>query len=73
MPHCYRLPDLNVGVVREINLKKIFAMTLCLITTTVTASDIDERRVLPVTEMQRNHILTEMRALLAGTQNILSA
>lgn len=54
-------------------MKKIIAMALCLIATTVTASDIDERRVLPVTEMQRNHILTEMRALLAGTQNILSA
>ncbi len=54
-------------------MKKIFAMALCLIATTVTANDIDERRVLPVTEMQRNHILTEMRALLAGTQNILSA
>ncbi|MCX7184447.1 MAG: hypothetical protein NTW90_04285 [Nitrosospira sp.] len=54
-------------------MKKIIAMTLCLVATTVTANDIDERRVLPVTEMQRNHILTEMRALLAGTQNILSA
>ena len=54
-------------------MKKIIAMALCLIATTVTANDIDGRRVLPVTEMQRNHILTEMRALLAGTQNILSA
>ncbi len=73
MPHCYGRLDLNVGVVREINLKKIFAIALCFIATTVMASDIDERRVLPITEMQRNHILTEMRALLAGTQNILSA
>lgn len=73
MPYCCGRLDLNVGVVGEINLKKIFAMALCLIATTATASDIDERRVLPATEMQRNHILTEMRALLAGTQNILSA
>ncbi len=54
-------------------MKKILAMALCLITTTVTADEVDRRRVLPITEMQRNHILTEMRALLAGTQNILSA
>ena len=54
-------------------MKKIFAMALCLIATTVTADEIDERRILPINEMQRNHILAEMRALLAGTQNILSA
>ena len=54
-------------------MKKISALVLGLITTSVMASDIDERRVLSITEMQRNHILTEMRALLAGTQNILSA
>ena len=54
-------------------MKKISALALGLIATSVMASDIDERRVLSITEMQRNHILTEMRALLAGTQNILSA
>ena len=54
-------------------MKKISALVLGLIATSVMASDIDERRVLSITEMQRNHILTEMRALLAGTQNILSA
>lgn len=54
-------------------MKKIVAMALCLATTTVVAGEIDRRQVLSLNEMQRNHILTEMRALLAGTQNILSA
>lgn len=55
-------------------MKKIVAaVALGFIATTVMASGIDERQVLSITEMQRNHILTEMRALLAGTQNILYA
>ncbi len=39
----------------------------------VLAQEIDNRQVLNLTEPQRNHVLTEMRALLAGTQNIISA
>ena len=39
----------------------------------VLAQDIDNRQVLKLTEPQRNHVLTEMRALLAGTQNIIGA
>ncbi len=54
-------------------ISAIAAMGLCLVATTVMASNSDERRVLLMTEMQRNHILVEMRALLAGTQNILHA
>lgn len=54
-------------------ISAITAMALCLVATTVMASDSDERRVLFITEMQRNHILTEMQALLVGTQNILHA
>ncbi|PTR08438.1 hypothetical protein C8R32_105137 [Nitrosospira sp. Nsp5] len=59
---------------REINLKKILAIALSLIaTTTVAANEVDKRRILPFNEMQRDHVLTEMRALLTGTQNILDA
>ena len=56
-------------------MKKILAIALGLIaiTTTVAANEIDKRQILPITEMQRDHMLTEMRALLSGTQNILDA
>jgi cytochrome c556 len=54
-------------------LKKILAMSLLLISVSATAGEIDTRRSLPMNEMQRDHILTEMRALLAGAQGILSA
>jgi hypothetical protein len=56
-------------------LKRILAIALGLlaITTTVAANEIDKRQILPITEMQRDHVLTEMRALLSGTQNILDA
>jgi chemotaxis signal transduction protein len=54
-------------------LKKIFAVLLVLATGTAAAGEIDKRRILPLTEPQRDHVLTEMRALLSGTQNILSA
>ncbi|MDV6344129.1 hypothetical protein [Nitrosomonas sp. Is37] len=54
-------------------MKKIYALVLCLSVTTVMAKDIDERKILSLNEMQRNHILTEMRALLLGTQQILQA
>lgn len=59
-------------------MKKIYALVLCLGMTTVMAKDIDERsiderKILLLNEMQRNHMLTEMRALLLGTQQILQA
>ena len=56
-------------------MKKILAIALGLlaITTPVAANEIDKRQILPITEMQRDHVLTEMRALLSGTQNILDA
>ena len=56
-------------------MKKILAIALGLlaITTTVAANEIDKRQILPITEMQRDHVLTEMRALLSGTQYILDA
>ena len=58
---------------QEIKLKKIFAVLLVLATGTAAAGEIDKRRILPLTEPQRDHVLTEMRALLSGTQNILGA
>lgn len=53
-------------------MKKILVIALLFITATATA-EIDNRQVLPLSELQRNHVLTEMRALLLGTQNILDA
>ena len=56
-------------------MKKILAIALGLIaiTTSAAANEIDKRQILPITEMQRDHVLTEMRTLLSGTQNILDA
>lgn len=60
-------------VIQESKLKKIFAVWLVLATSTAAAGEIDKRNILPLTEPQRDHVLTEMRALLSGTQNILDA
>lgn len=57
----------------ETKLKKILAICLVLITATSTANEVDRRQTLPLTEHQRDHVLTEMRALLSGIRNILSA
>ena len=57
-------------------MKKIFAIftvLLAFVAATATASEIDKRRVLTLNALQRDHILTEMRALLSGTQRILEA
>ena len=54
-------------------MKKIYMLVLCLNVTTIMAKDIDEHKILLLNEMQRNHILTEMRSLLLGTQQILQA
>ncbi len=67
------LPSLIRVDTLGIHLKKILATSLLLISISATAEEIDTRRALPMNEMQRGHILSEMRALLAGTQGILSA
>ncbi|SFN95427.1 hypothetical protein SAMN05216386_2236 [Nitrosospira briensis] len=54
-------------------MKNIFAIALIFVTAAATADDIDKRQVLHLTELQRDHVLTEMRALLSGTQKILEA
>ena len=48
-------------------------LLLAFFATSVLAEGIDNRQVLNLTEPQRNHILKEMRELLAGTQDILAA
>jgi cytochrome c553 len=44
-----------------------------LITTSAIAADKDNRKTLTLSEAQRSHVLEEMRALLSGTRNILTA
>lgn len=54
-------------------MKIIYALVLCLTMTAVMAEDKDERKILLLNETQRNHILTGMRNMLNGTQQILQA
>jgi hypothetical protein len=51
----------------------MLAIALIFIASSATGNEVDTRRILPLTEHQRDHVLTEMRALLSGTQNILDA
>jgi hypothetical protein len=46
---------------------------LAFIASSALADEVDSRQMLNLTEPQRNHVLTEMRSLLTGTQNILAA
>ncbi|SCX09325.1 hypothetical protein SAMN05216317_1013 [Nitrosomonas eutropha] len=52
---------------------KIFIFALGFIMTTAMADGVDQRQILPLNEMQRNHLLGEMRMLLTGTGAILEA
>jgi cytochrome c556 len=56
-------------------MKNIFlivaGLLLCLLSASALPSDPDKRQVLLLNTMQRHHILSEMRALLQGTQAIL--
>lgn len=54
-------------------MKIIFAVLLTCVAVIATANEIDKRQTVQLTELQRDHILTEMRALLSGTQKILEA
>jgi len=55
-------------------LNKALALFLVeLVATSALAGDIDKRQVLTLTDPQRGHVREEMRALLAGTQQILAA
>jgi hypothetical protein len=58
----------------RVNPSKLWLLfVLCLTTLTVMAGEADNRQVLTLSNPQRNHVLGEMRSLLAGTQNILGA
>ena len=54
-------------------MKKFLALISGLLTFSAVAADVDKRQVLSLTEHQRDHVLTEMRAMLSGTQKILDA
>ena len=54
-------------------MNKITLLILILAATSVRAEAVDSRQILMLSEPQRSHVLDEMRALLAGTQNILGA
>jgi len=54
-------------------LNKIILFIFTLAATSVQAEAVDNRQILMLSEPQRGHVLEEMRALLTGTQNILSA
>ena len=54
-------------------MKTVLALIPGFITFAAVADEVDKRQILPLTEHQRNHVLTEMRGLLSGTQNILDA
>ncbi len=54
-------------------MNKFLALSLSLLTLTAMADEVDKRPILPLTEHQRDHVLTEMRAMLLGTQRIMDA
>jgi hypothetical protein len=53
--------------------KNMLGIALILFTAAAPANEIDKRQVISLSEHQRDHVLTEMRALLSGTRNILAA
>jgi hypothetical protein len=54
-------------------MKKIALFAFALLSTNAFAEETDSRRVLTLNETNRHLVLTEMRALLSGTQAILGA
>lgn len=54
-------------------MKRILALVLSLAIAASQAGEVDKRQILSLNELQRDHILAEMRALLSGTQRILAA
>ena len=56
-----------------IQLNKVLVLCFGLAATSALAEDLDNRRLLTLTESQRRHVLEEMRILLSGTQAILAA
>lgn len=59
---------------REVDLKKIILFVLAFVVlTSAMAEGVDQRQALLLNEMQRDHLLGEMRLLLTGTSAILEA
>lgn len=58
-------------------MKKLFllliSMGISLSPTSAISGDPDTRHIIPLNKMQRHHLLSEMRALLEGTQAILQS
>jgi hypothetical protein len=55
-------------------MRKTRMIVACLlISTSAIAADMDNRQTLSLSEVQRSHVLEEMRALLSGTRDILAA
>ncbi|WP_350132239.1 hypothetical protein [Nitrosomonas sp.] len=55
-------------------MRKTRMIIACLlISTSAIAADMDSRQTLSLSEVQRSHVLEEMRALLSGTRDILAA
>lgn len=48
-------------------------IALVLVSLSAVAEEVDKRQILNLTEPQRHYVLSEMRELLAGTQDILGA
>ncbi len=59
--------------IHQSKLWLILVVGLTTLTVTVMADEADNRQVLNLSNPQRNHVLGEMRSLLAGTQMILEA
>lgn len=53
--------------------KAIFIIILGFASTAPNANEYDQRQVLPLTQAQQAHVLTEMRSLLTGIQGVVSA
>ena len=50
-----------------------FILLLACFASSALAEEVDTRQLVQLTERQRNQVLTEMRSLLTGTQDILAA
>jgi hypothetical protein len=57
----------------RLGLKNMLGIGLFLFGAAAAANEVDKRQVVPLSEHQRDHVLTEMRSLLSGTRNILDA
>lgn len=66
-------PTFNLRTCKIGLAKSCLPFLLGLATITAVADEVDNRQVLNLTEPQRHQVLTEMRDLLAGTQDILDA